>query len=56
MSTDRCPTSYAEQIITALQDADANTARAALRIAETLLEHKVNAGVGFLLDEPQQVE
>jgi hypothetical protein len=56
MSTDRCPTSYAGKIISALQDADTNTARAALRIAETLLEHKVNAEAGFSLDVPQQSE
>ncbi len=50
------PTIYAEQIISVLHSADTNTARAALRIAETLLEHKVNAEAGALLSEQPQSE
>jgi hypothetical protein len=53
MSTDRSPINYAERIISVLHSADTNTARAALRIAETLLEHKVNAEAGAALPPPQ---
>lgn len=49
------PTIYAEKIITVLQSADTNTARAALRIAETILEHKVTAEAGASLLGSEQL-
>jgi hypothetical protein len=56
MSTDNSPITYAEEIAAILHSADTNTARTALRIAETLLEHKVNVEAGEVLDAPQQSE
>ncbi len=50
------PTIYAERIMTVLHSADTNTSRAALHIAETLLEHKVNAEAAGSLDELLQSE
>jgi hypothetical protein len=46
MSTDNCPTKYAKEILDVLDSADTNTARAAIHIAEILLEHKVNVEIG----------
>jgi hypothetical protein len=43
--------------MTMLDSTDSNTAKAALRITETLLEHKVNAVAGAsLLDSEQLLE
>ncbi len=55
MSTSSSPTTYAEKIVTVLHSVDTNTARTALRIAEALLEHRVNAEAGISLDAPQSV-
>ena len=43
------PSQYAEKIMAVLNGADNNTAKSALRIAEVLHEHKVNAEAGVSL-------